>query len=359
MVGELVIYDRLLWAMRSCLVKRFCLVLAFWPGPTDVVGSEHAALAAVHRMVPVRLAGRDQDQSLLMKIVYDPRKAETMPCVLFLSGLNCPHESYMWLAARLATCGCAVVLSSCAVPLGPATTNLLSTPYDVFALRSLERYRLHPAREGLAAVLSELRWLNEASNDSPLAGRLDLGRLSIGGHSAGGRMALDVAVFDGPFDVRAVFCYGASLVNSGWGAFAPRGSVLACENKRPPPVLLLGGAEDGVSAALSASGKDATEALRRTVAEALKPGGGSAQFAMIRGANHMVFCDPVDPCCGAATADWPLADGAEGGEVRALLGSLIVDFLAAQGLVPDRQAGSEPAIDAQAHRLLMDGGWCH
>ena len=56
------------------------------------------ALAAIHRTVPVG------DQSLLLKLVYDANRdpATPLPCVVFLSGADCPHESYMWLAARLA-----------------------------------------------------------------------------------------------------------------------------------------------------------------------------------------------------------------------------------------------------------------
>ena len=213
-------------------------------------------LAALHRRVP--LAGGDN--SLTLKVVYDAEEpsGEPLPCVLFLSGADCAHDSYMWLATRLARAGCAVALSTCVVPFGPSTC-LLSLPFDLGALDSLEAYKQNPSREGLATVLDELRALTAA--DGALAGRLDLARLAVGGHSSGGRTALDLCAFEQPFGVRAVFAYGASLVNSGMGTFAPRGAVLPCEAARPPPLLLLGGSEDGISAALSPAG-DATETLR-------------------------------------------------------------------------------------------------
>lgn len=181
---------------------------------------------------------------MLLKLVYDTDHAEAdaLPCVMLLSGADCPHESYMWLASRLAEAGCAVALSSCVVPFGPGTC-ILSTPFDLSALGSLESYQRNPARAGLEALRAAL-----ASFETP---RLDLSRLAVGGHSSGGRTALDVAAFDNDLGARAVFSYGASLVNSGMGSFAPRGSVLPCDAKAPPPLLLLGGSEDGVSAALS------------------------------------------------------------------------------------------------------------
>ena len=102
------------------------------------------------------------------------------------------------------------------------------------------------------------------------------------------------------------------------GTFAPRGSVLPCDASNPPPLLLLGGSEDGISAALSPT-DDATETLRRTMSEGVAKGVGSAELCILRGANHMVFCDPVDPCCRAAQTDRPLAEGVDGAKVRTRL----------------------------------------
>ncbi len=303
-------------------------------------------LAAVHRRVAV-----GPDDSLQLKVIYDAEQTSSMPCVVLLSGADCPHESYMWLATRLAEAGCAVTLSSCVVPFGPATC-LLSVPFDMAALATLEDYKRGPSSAGIQAVLDELRALTSAA-DGPLAGRLDLQRLAVGGHSSGGRTALDLAAFDNAFGFGAVFSYGASLVNSGMGSFAPRGSVLACDARAPPPLLLLGGSEDGVSAALSPSG-DATETLRRTLSEGVARGCGDADLRIVRGANHMAFCAPVDPCCAAARADRSMADGVDPDAVRSLLGSLILDFLAAHDLVDGpASAGDEAEAEARAARAEM------
>ena len=109
----------------------------------------------------------------------------------------------MWLAARLAEGGCAVALSTCVVPFGPGSC-LLSAPFDMSALGSPEAYKRNPSAAGLRAIVDALRELSAAS-EGPLAGRLDLTKLAVGGHSSGGRTALDLAAFDNDFGFGAVF----------------------------------------------------------------------------------------------------------------------------------------------------------
>ena len=77
---------------------------------------------------------------------------------------------------------------------------------------------------------------------------------AVGSHYSGGRTALDLAAFAQPFGVCAVFSYGASLVNSGGGAFAARGSVIRAT--RPIRLRsLLGGSEDSVGATVGECGR--------------------------------------------------------------------------------------------------------
>ena len=214
------------------------------------------ALEALHRRVAV-----GSEDSLLLKLVLENDPTPTpKPCVVFLSGADCPHESYMWLAARLARAGCAVALSSCVVAFGPSTC-LLSAPFDLTALGSLDAYRRNPSSAGLAAIVDALRALSAPGGE--LEGRLDVERLAVGGHSSGGRTALDLGAFDNPLGARAVFSYGASLVNSG-GAFAPaaacsratRGAARCCCWRRRRRRL---------GRTLPAG--EATETLRRTLSE--------------------------------------------------------------------------------------------
>ena len=43
----------------------------------------------------------------------------------------------------------------------------------------------------------------------------------------------------------------------------------------------------------------------------MAPGSGRAELCILGGANHMAFCEPVDPTCSAVDSDRPLgADGA-------------------------------------------------
>ena len=141
-------------------------------------------LMAVHRRVAV-----GSDDSIFLKVVYAAESNTPMPCVVLLSGADCAHESYMWLATRLAAAGCAVTLSTAVVPFGQSTC-LLSVPFDLHALASLEEYKRGTSRAGIDAILAELNSLTNAV-DGPLMGRLDLRRLAVGGHSSGGHIKLE------------------------------------------------------------------------------------------------------------------------------------------------------------------------
>ena len=270
-------------------------------------------IVGLHRSVPCG------ESHILLKVVYDQgwidatssEPPSMLPVCLFLSGADCPHESYMWLASHLAREGFCVVLSSCVVPYGPSTF-LLSVPLDLSMLGSLQDYKKGPSSEGIAAILQEVRTLAE-QEDGPLHGKLDLTRIVLSGHSSGGRTALDFVAFDNPFNISAVFTYGASFVNSGAAFYAARGSMFACDAVNPPPLLMLGGSEDGVAAKISSlSGDNATESLRRTMDEAFTHANGDADLIIFNGCNHMVVCTPVDPSCKAVASDRPLTcDGAQ------------------------------------------------
>jgi hypothetical protein len=292
----------------------------------SVMMSASSKIASLHRSV------KCGDEHMVLKVVYDPdrvkeKSCEQLPVVLFLSGADCSADSYMWLASCLAKEGFCVLLSTCVVAFGQSTC-LLSTPFNLSMLGTLSDYKRGPSSEGIAAILQELGSLAQ-QQDGPLCGKLDLSCIVLGGHSSGGRTSLDLVAYDSPFNISAVFTYGASLVNTGL-SFTPKGSVLSCEASNPPPLLLLGGSEDGISARLSGSGDDATETLRRTMNEAFIHGNGDADLVILKGANHMVFCSPVDPSCGAVATDRSLA--CDGRLVRNVLGGIICDFLRSRGI---------------------------
>jgi dienelactone hydrolase len=309
--------------MLSILKALTCLLTMANP----IVISKAWTPATIHRSIQ---SGSD---NILLKLVYDDsstnfdRCRTLMPVALLLSGADCPHESYMWLATRLAREGFCVMLSSCVVAFGP-TSCLLSLPFDLSMLSSLEDYKKGPSSAGIDAILQDLRRLSQ-EEAGPLCGKLDLSKIVVGGHSSGGRTALDLVAFENPFPLSAVFTYGASLVNSGL-PFVPKGTVLSCDASNPPPLLMLGGSHDGVSAKLGRD-NDATETLRRTMEEAFADGKGDADLILLKGYNHMVACSPIDPGCGAVRDDGLLLW--DGDYVREVLGGIIVDFLRSRGLL--------------------------
>ena len=234
-------------------------------------------LASLHRSVAVSFTSDDDkvgtspkdSHLIILKVVYDPVRIQQhadgekaahkqkIPVVLFLSGADCSHESYMWLASRLVQEGFCVALSSYVQPFG-ASTVLLSVPMDLRMMQTLQDYQKGPSNAGIAAILDELASLNN-DHSSILAGKLDLDRIIVGGHSTGGRTVLDLVAYDNPFPIAAAFTYGASLVNTGGFGFAEPNSVLPPSRRRTtttkttitPPLLMLGGSEDGISARLS------------------------------------------------------------------------------------------------------------
>lgn len=284
-------------------------------------------LSSMHRSI------RCGDDTITLKLVYKggekQQQSRKLPIVLFLGGADCPHESYAWLANRLAQDGYCVVLSSCVVSLGGTqTAMLLPVPYNMTMLSSLELYKKNPCSQGIHDILKELS-LIDSTEGNPLHQRLDTDCLVVGGHSTGGRIVLDLVSFDNTFPIKAAFTYGASLViSNSMSSFAENGSVQQCDATSPPPLLLMGGSQDGVSAAISET-NEPTETLKRTVKEALEAANGDVDFLVFKGCNHMAFCSPIDPTCSAVQRDLPLTveeKFLKKDTLQHILGDVISDF---------------------------------
>ena len=307
-----------------------------------MMGAKHAALLlalatcatslslkAVHREFKVK------DASVISKLTYDAAR-ERQPVLIFLSGADVPHEKYAWLAEGLAARGIATCLSSTVASFGP-TTCLLSLPYDLARLASEDAYRAAaPSADGLRCLLDDLAALE--------CDALDLSQVTLGGHSTGGRAALDVVAFgcgDAFPEIRAAVAYGASFVNGPSSPLAP-GTCFDFDASRGAgvPLLLLGGERDGVSAALS-DARDPSETLRRTF-DAAKAGAAPVDLVVLRGANHMSCARPPEPACGAAAADLAPAPGFDAAAFEASF----CDLVAAHVLGGDL---AEVATDAALH----------
>lgn len=245
-----------------------------------------------------------------------------LPVVIILPGVNLGPEGTAWLALRLAGAGYAVVSASAITEEMPGYVSV--SPGLLLDQLQPEHYGRSPSCALLQPVLEEL---SSVQADSVLAGKLDLQRIALAGHSAGGTAALlnaNPAWFSG---VRAVFAYAAHTGASmalGW----PADTVL--ELPASLPVLLLGGDRDGVIAGSAhrygRQEADPLHTLVRTFDEGVGSADAPCWLFVLRGANHFSFAHPHDGSTGRGFIDWP--GDADQDVLRRRMGDLIEDFLA-------------------------------
>lgn len=270
-----------------------------------------------------------------------------LPTVIVMPGVNISQEAYGWVAQELAMAGFAVVTYSwVTVEIG----DLVSASPGV-ALDQLHRdhYGKQPSCPALPAVFDELERVRDKGL---LAGCLDLGRVVLGGHSAGGTMALVNANRGWYPAVRGAFAYGAHTAGNlrlGW----PEDSIMPLAPDMP--LLIMGGSRDGVIAASShryrdaegkAEGKDGANPVERTFREGIPGDGGGRYLLIVDGANHFSFVWPQDATTGRPYLDRKARGG--GKRLRAYLGELVVHFC--------RQVCMDDAASAAALGSLCDSG---
>ena len=253
----------------------------------------------------------------------DPSRSP-FPIVILMPGINISPDAYGWLARKLARAGfLAVTYSWVTVEMGDRAS--LSPGVDVDSLRR-ENYGQAPSCPPLPAILQDLA---EAQQQGLLAGHLDLDRVVLGGHSAGGSMALLNANASWFPALRGAFAYAAHTagnVRLGWPAdsFMPLADDL--------PLLLMGGTRDGVIAASGhrygrEDAASASAAIERTFATAVRGERGDRYLLVVEGANHFAFAWPVDKSTGRAYLDGKAAGGKKRGKkIRRYLGDVAVTF---------------------------------
>lgn len=304
-----------------------------------------APFDTIHARVtyPARAAGTETER-LTGTIAADPDHGR-MPVVLVAPGVNVSPDSYLWLARRLATSGIVAVTYSWVGELFAGERGI--TPgIDLGAVRP-DTYGSAPSFSAAAPLLRALAELD--GGPGPLAGALDLDRVVLAGHSAGGTVVLQSSTPRFVPGLVAVFTYGAHTMAStalGWDA----GTVLPVPGA--VPLLLVGGRDDGVIAASAvrygeAAGERA-DPLRRTF-ELAAGGRGDTYLAVIDGAGHFVPVDPHDPTVARGFLEG--APGRPVAETRECFAGLVEDFLAAyvlaDGAAAERLAArvSDPPPD--------------
>jgi len=187
-------------------------------------------------------------------------------------------------------------------------------------------YGTGPTASALPAILRELEQLQV---EGILAGLLDLERIILGGHSAGGRVALESADSQYFPQLAAAFGYGVHTLGPVQMGYEP-GTILPLPGTLP--LLLMGGTQDGVIANSSFRyGIEAGDAIRpvvRTFEEAVTGGRRDCYLVLVNGANHFAIADPVDGTTGRPFLDFELTQPSE--KLRTLITDTIGLFIDAQ-----------------------------
>jgi dienelactone hydrolase len=293
---------------------------------------------------PAQVSPTIMEQS--MGSVPADRGQAPFPIAILFGGINCGLELYQWLAVKLAARGLVVVTFNWIAENLPGMVAL--TPGVDLQNLAPDRYGTAPTASALPALLAGLQELN---SQGVLAGLLDLERVILGGHSAGGRVAIESANPIFYPQVVAAFAYGAhtaAIVQLGYAA----GTILPIADALP--ILLIGGTCDGVIARSSdrygVSWENATTPIERTFA-AMAGGRGDRYLLLVAGANHFSIVDPVDETTGTAFLDFPATQPAT--QIRDLIADAIGLFI--EG-VNRRSANPAELDDAaqQLDRLLSD-----
>jgi len=246
------------------------------------------------------------------------------PVVVIMPGINVAPDGYRWLARRLVADRLCVVTYAVIGSLGPAGQGI--TPGIDLAALSPETIGTRPSSTALGPLLAALAELSD-DGDTAVAGLVDLSRVVVGGHSAGGTVALHNSDPDWVPGLRAVFAYAAHTMTA---TALGHDEATVAPVPAKVPAMLLGGAEDGVIAASRdryRTDNSAQDPVRRTFQEAINRQRGDSWLIELAEAGHFAVCDPVDTTSGRSflEPDPTNTDPA----VRELLGNLIAAFIAA------------------------------
>ncbi|GAA3228146.1 alpha/beta hydrolase family protein [Dactylosporangium siamense] len=293
-------------------------VRSLWSAVTIPGAPEPYATAHLKVHYPALVTGSDTER--LSGVFQADPAGGPHPVVLVLSGINVGQDAYRWLAVELARQGFVTVTYDWVGPLFAGQVGI--TPGVDLALARPDTYGDGPTCQAIAPLLHELASLNAA--EGPLRGALDLDRVALFGHSAGGTVALQSGRFFP--QVRAVATYGAHTMVStmlGW----PAGHI--ADALVESPVLLLAGTEDGVIAASAdrygASADGSHDPVNRTFDEALKDRDGEHVLATLAGANHFSVVEPADPTAARSFLDRPstVGDATARGAIAGLLSAFL------------------------------------
>jgi predicted dienelactone hydrolase len=285
---------------------------------------------------PAKMTGSEAEQN--QGVVAADLQCSPFKVVILFNGINCGGELYQWLAVKLAERGLVVITFSWVAENLPGVVGL--TPGVDLQMLSPNMYGKGATASALATLLKVLEHLQA---ESILAGLLDLDRIIIGGHSAGGRVAIESASPQFFPQVVAAFAYGAHTAAAVQLGYPPN-IILPLPDSLP--LLLIGGTNDGVIANSShrygVTWERATTPIERTFTEAIAGGRGDSYLLLIEGANHFSFTN-FDSTTGRAFLDFQATQPIE--QLQNLMGEAI-------GLFIDAHVGSQTTAKEALDRLL-------
>jgi dienelactone hydrolase len=274
----------------------------------------------LHLKIYYPAAPTDSDAERMSGVISADKSAAPTPVVIFFNGINVGMESYHWLAVKLAEANIVTVMYTHVAETLPGVIGL--TPAIDLSKVKPDTYGSGATCPAVQPILDSLKQLND-DEKSALCRSMDLNHIILGGHSAGGTVALQNAQF---FEqVKAVFAYAGHTMASTMLGFAPN-TILKVGSKS---VMLMRGDRDGVIAAsrvrygAEGQGEDPVE---KTFDEACQPSAGEEAWdVLLQGANHFAIAHPLDETTGRFFLDMELTR--DGEEVRNQIVELIVAFI--------------------------------
>ena len=279
----------------------------------------------LHLKIYYPAAPTNSDTERMSGVIPADKTSAPMPVVIFFNGINVGIESYHWLAVKLAEANLVVVMYSHVAETLPNVVGL--TPSIDLARVRPDTYGSGATCPAIQPILDSLAQLN-VDDKSPLFAAMDLNTIILGGHSAGGTVALQNGQF---FDqVKAIFSYAGHTMASTMLGFAP-GTVLKIASKS---TLLMRGDRDGVIAASRVrygTGEQAPDPVAKTFDEAYQASAGNEAYdVLIEGANHFAIAHPLDETTGRFFLDMEMTRPAE--EIREQIVRLVLSFINKQEL---------------------------
>ena len=274
----------------------------------------------LHLKVYYPAAPTNSDVERMSGVIPADKTSAPMPVVIFFNGINVGIESYHWLAVKLAEANIVTVMYTHVAETLPGVIGL--TPAIDLSKVKPETYGSGATCPAIQPILDSLMQLNN-DEKSPLYQALDLNQIILGGHSAGGTVALQNAQF---FErVKAVFAYAGHTMASTMLGFAP-GTVLNIGSKS---VMLMRGNKDGVIAASRVrygTTEQNQDPVEKTFDEACQPSAGEEAYdVLLQGANHFAITHPLDETTGRFFLDMEMTRPED--EIRNEIAGLVKSFI--------------------------------